>query len=523
VGVHAHDRAGAGDWGHRVSAQRSGGFLTFEIRAFVFPLVIVATVIVTADDSAPDFELIQPELFSANGGMPNAWADFDNDGDLDEFVGFRGRSNRLYRQERGRFTDVAAAVGLADTIETRAAAWGDFDADGHVDLYVGFIDGTPNRLYRNDGDGRHFTDVAHQLGLDLAGVSRQVSWIDYDNDGDLDLFIAFRDKPNRLFRHDGERFTDVTANSGIGDPRKTVGAVWFDMDMDGDLDLFVANQNGDTNGLFRNDRGRFVDVAHAWGVDAPRASEEFGGVGPAVADFDGDGYFDLFVANYGPSALYRNDRGQRFVDVTRTAGLLFDQHATTPAWGDYDNDGRPDLYVAGFLATETHYPDHLFHNPSTGSGQVPGTFVDALPVLVKEHDASHGVQWVDVDNDGALDLSLTNNDERGGHYLFRNRLPAALARQSLSVDVVDARGRHTRSGAEVRIYAAGTRRLLSSALVDTGGGYCSQNVMPVHVATPGASRVDVEVTTMSARGRQTTKRAGVDPRTAARPLLLKIE
>src|SRR6185503_13918203 len=193
VGVHAHDRARAGDWGHRVSAQRSGGVLTIGIKAFVFWLVVVAAVVVTADERALDFELVQPELFSANGGMPNAWADFDNDGDLDEFVGFRGRPNRLYRQDDGMFTDVAAAVGLADTIETRAAAWGDYDADGHVDLYVGFIDGTPNRLYRNDGDGRHFTDVAHQLSLDLAGVSRQVSWIDYDNDGDLDLFIAFRD------------------------------------------------------------------------------------------------------------------------------------------------------------------------------------------------------------------------------------------------------------------------------------------------------------------------------------------
>jgi len=110
---------------------------------------------------------------------------------------------------------------------------------------------------------------------------------------------------------------DVTAESGIGDPRKTVGAVWFDMDGDGDLDLFVANQNGDTNGLFRNDGGHFVDVAREWGVEAPRRSDEFGGAGVSVADFDGDGLLDLFVANYGPSALYRNDHGRRFVDVTR--------------------------------------------------------------------------------------------------------------------------------------------------------------------------------------------------------------
>ena len=165
--------------------------------------------------------------------MPNAWADFDNDGDLDEFVGFRGRPNRLYRQDYGRFEDVAAAVGLADNVETRVAAWGDYDGDGHIDLYVGFVDASMNKLYRNDGDGRHFTNVAPGLGLDVTGVTRQVSWIDYDNDGDLDLFIALRDRPNRLFRNDGGRFTDVTVESGIGDPRKSVGAVWFDIDGDG--------------------------------------------------------------------------------------------------------------------------------------------------------------------------------------------------------------------------------------------------------------------------------------------------
>src|SRR5207247_3752246 len=115
------------------------------------------------------FELVQPELFAASGGQPNAWADVDNDGDLDLFVGFnQGKPNRLYRNDRGTFVETAASAGIADLTDTRAAAWGDFDGDGNVDLYVGFTrrSETHNKLYRNDGGGKHFTDVAAKLGVD---------------------------------------------------------------------------------------------------------------------------------------------------------------------------------------------------------------------------------------------------------------------------------------------------------------------------------------------------------------------
>ena len=97
---------------------------------------------------------------------------------------------------------------------------------------------------------------ARAMGVDAVGESRQLSFVDYDNDGQVDLFVAFRDRPNMLFRNEGARFADVAKAVGVADPRKTVGAVWFDMDEDGDLDLFVANQDGDTNALYRNDGGR---------------------------------------------------------------------------------------------------------------------------------------------------------------------------------------------------------------------------------------------------------------------------
>ena len=466
--------------------------------------------------SEPAFEPVQPDLFSAPGAQPNAWADYDNDGDLDLFVGFRGAPDRLYRNDQGIFVDVAPEVGLANVEETRVASWGDFDQDGRLDLYIGFPAdaGTPNRLFRNEGDSVRFTDVAADLGVALVGTTRQTSWVDYDNDGDLDLFVAMRDQVNRLFRNDGGSFTDVTEAVGIGDSRRTVGVAWFDMDMDGDLDAFVANQNGDRDGFYRNDAGRFVDVARELGMDSPDRTEEIGGVGPAVADYDNDGDLDLFVANYGPDALWRNEGNGRFTEVAVGTILGEDFHSTTASWGDFDNDGWLDLYVASYLGDDPEAPDHLYRNAT-------GRFELVTPAAFLAKGASHGVQWADFDADGDLDLALANNSLEGAHLLYRNMLPPADAGRSVQVLVLDSAGMHSLAGAEVRVYAAGTRRLLGTRLVDTGGGYCSQNVMPVHVGLPrGVDRVDVEVTVLGRDGRRVTRAEDVDPDRLPRRVLI---
>lgn len=454
----------------------------------------------------PSFELVQPELFSAAGGNATAWADADNDGDLDYFVGFRGRPNRFYRNDGDRFVDVAAAVGLSDNHETRAAAWGDFNADGRADLYVGFADPkVPSKVYRNDGNGARFVDVARDIGLALVGVSRQPVWIDYDGDGDLDFFAAFRDGPNRLFRNDRGIYTDVTAASGIGDTRRSVSAVWWDFERDGDLDLFVANQEGDANGLYRQDQGRFEDVAAAAGVAGTPRPKADGGVGPSLADVDGDGDFDLFVANYGPSALYRAEGGSRFTDIAPDAGIDLRGHGVTSAWGDIDNDGRPDLYIANFIAGQPFYRDALFLNLGL-------RFAESLPAAMLKHDATHGVRFVDFDRDGRIDLSLANNDPAGGgHPLWRN---VSVARgRSIAIDVTDRNARRTRAGSEVRAYRAGTRELVSAGLVDSGSGYCSQSEMPVHLGIPSSwtGQVDVEIVTMLSRARHVSVVRAVNP------------
>lgn len=454
----------------------------------------------------PLFSHVQPELFSRGGTLTNAWADFDGDGDHDLFVGFNGEPNRLYRNDDGAFADVAAGLRIADTRPTRATAWGDFDGDGDPDLLLGFAsgDGPVLRLYRNDG-GR-FTDITIDAGLAVdSGAVRQPAWVDHDADGDLDLFVAFRDRANALYRNDDGRFADVASALGLADARRTVGAVWFDYDTDGDLDLVAGNMDGDANGLFRNDGGRFTDVAEAaglaWGGRAP-ADPANGTVRPCAADVDNDGRLDLFFANYGPNGLFLNRGDGTFEDVSERMGIAIDARYDACAFDDFDNDGQLDLFVNGTVTGGRSYRDHLFRNTGT-------TFEDVTPDLLMELEADHGVQWHDFDNDGDVDLALTGARPEGTHALLRNELAAAGAGRSVHVRVMGPSGAGTWPGAEVRAFAAGTDRILATRLLDAGSGYNSQSSVAVHFGLGTAAAIDLELAIPLAGRRYVERLTGI--------------
>jgi hypothetical protein len=244
-------------------------------------------------------------LGDAGAGAGFAWVDYDNDDDLDIFVTNGTSENRLYRNDsltaKG-FVEATPRI-LADPADSRGAAWGDYDNDGDLDLYVS-NDG-PNRLFRNRGNEK-FQDVTRSP-LDDSGIGQTVSWADYDNDGDLDLYLV-NDGPNKLFRNDGAGdFTDVTSGA-LADSGRGMGVGWADYDDDGDQDIYVANYG--INVLLENQGDDvFVDAT----TDVLRVP--FASAGVAWGDYDNDGDLDLYVANAGYNKLLRNDGGI-FTDVT---------------------------------------------------------------------------------------------------------------------------------------------------------------------------------------------------------------
>lgn len=487
-------------------------------RVVTFTALALSIPVFPAMAQAVNFTIVQPDVLGVTDALSNAWADYDNDGDLDLAVAYEYGILKLFQNNGGTFADVSGKSGLglvggasADAlkpIELRSAAWGDYDGDGHLDLYVGTRfagTGTPSALnrsylYRSNGNGA-FTEVAVEMGVDAPGASvRQASFIDLDGDGDLDLFMADRNGPNRMFRNDGSRFVDIAAQVGLADTRFTVGVCWFDMDKDGDLDAFVANQDGGTDAFYRNDKGQFSDIAPQLGMHQPGRAKDEGGVGCSIADYDNDGHLDIFVATYGENLLYRNNGNATLTNVAQKVGFSGKGHNVGASWGDFDNDGMIDIFVADYHDNEPH--NRLFR-------QTPKGFVDVITPVMNGSD--HGVQWADFDADGDIDLSLTNAFSKtvARHVLLRNELGEAARKNSVQVMVRDAKGKYA-PGAEVRLFdKAG--KVLGARLVNTGDGYNSQSVTPVYFGVPSGVPVTVEVTYVTAKGRVVQRQEGVHP------------
>ena len=391
-------------------------------------------------------------------GAGCAFFDYDNDGWMDIYFVNSGPSdfftptaplkNALYRNNRdGTFTDVTDKAGVAGGKFGMGVAAGDYDADGNVDLYI--TNYGPNILYRNNGDGT-FTDVTEKTGVTAPGWSTCATWFDYNNDGKLDLFVSsfvfydksqnplctdetlkrryycvprlFKPQPSRLFHNNGDgTFKDVSRESGIAEhPGKSFGAVATDINNDRLIDLFVANDTM-PNFLFVNKgAGKFEEIGLSAGVAYGATGRPRSGMGVDAADYDGDGWQDLFVANIDQEffSLYRNDKELIFTDQP---GEIAPATQLLSGWGlkffDYDNDGDPDLFLVNghpddmiesrIPRVKYREPLLMFENMSRGFKDVSASSGTVFSKMF----SGRGMALGDFDNDGDADVLTSNNGE----------------------------------------------------------------------------------------------------------------
>jgi len=360
-----------------------------------------------------------------------------------------------------------------------AVAVADFDGDGRPDLYFTNSQfGQPNALYHNNGDGT-FTDVAAEAGLaDLneagQGVSMGSVWGDFDNDGREDVLV-YRYGYLALYKNlDGHHFKDVTEEAGLHRWVNSNGAIWIDYDRDGLLDLYVTAYfrsdidlwhltttkimhnsfefatNGGKNLLFHNlGNGKFEDVTDKMGVGSTRWT-----LAAASADFNGDGWPDIYLANdYGPEELYLNDHGRRF--ILTTAGLQSESKSgMSVTLGDAYNRGRTDAFI-----TNISERGYLFQNNNLRLNQMPeaGRFRNVAEGEVADAGWAWGAQFGDLNNDGANELFVANGfisaDPKKSYWYAMSKIAGANARFFEDASTWPAFGNASLSGYErSRVY-----------------------------------------------------------------------
>jgi hypothetical protein len=443
-------------------------------------------------------EMFLPETTGAGC----AFFDYDNDGWMDIYLVNSGPcdfyapesplSNALYRNNRdGTFTDVTKQAGVPGNAYGMGVAAGDYDNDGFVDLYVAQY--SRGILYHNNGDGT-FTDVTQEAGVATQGWGTSAVWFDYDNDGRLDLFVCrfvdfdkgknqfcgnlrtgerlycipriYNPMPCWLFHNNGNgTFTDVSKESGIAKSlAKAWGVVACDINNDGWMDLFVANDTVE-NFLFMNRKGRFEEVGLSAGVGLSAYGRARSGMGVDAADYDQDGWTDLFVANVDQEmySLYRNNKNETFTDMAIANGIGSATRLMS-GWGlkffDYDNDGDLDLLLSNghpddkidsrIDGVKYLEPMLLFRN--TGKGLV-NVSSQSGPIFSKPL-AGRGMALGDFDNDGAVDVLVAVNN--AAPILLRNN--AAREKHWLGVKLVGQKSNRDAIGARITYQVGDLKR-----------------------------------------------------------------
>lgn len=449
-------------------------------------------------------------------GSGIALFDFDNDADLDIYFVNGGAlpgsppfstppTNVLYRND-GTFTDVTAEASVGDTGYGFGCCVGDYNNDGLRDLYV-TNDGI-NVLYENNGDGT-FTNVTERAGVGGASLSTGCAFVDYDADGWLDLYVVnyvqFSTEANRrcsrqgirtyctpealpaeadiLYRNNGDgTFTDVTKKARITETAgKGLGVVCGDIDNDGDVDIFVANDTTPNFLYLNNGDGTFIEDALFAGVALGEDGRAYSGMGANLGDFDNDGYLDIVITNFQEqtNSLYHNAQDGFFTEVSFAKGVG-EKSLPYLAWGvdfvDFDNDGWLDLFVAnGHLDENIAQIDPVgtYAQPNQLFWNERGNSFSEFALTEPRVYSSRGAAFGDVDNDGDVDIVVSNMNN--APTVLRN--DGGNARRWLRLQLIGTHCNRDAIGARATVV---TGDLTQIREVKSGSGYLSQNELHLH-------------------------------------------
>ncbi len=403
-----------------------------------------------------------------------AISDYNQDGLLDVYLCHSTGSSRLYKNTgRNHFVDVTDQIGVGVDELTASADWIDYDNDGDLDLFVSCYWNAP-RLYRNDGG--QFRDVAAEAGIVTHGrYNSQPAWADYNRDGHIDLFIAvFETEPaNFLFKNNGDgTFSDVADKAYVKEPVKARMASWADYNNDSWPDLIVSGQQGCV--LYHNDgQGSFLSA-----TERLRLGNTRDGLGNAWGDFDNDGDQDLFMANDGEVSLLLVNSGENSFSLGNarfSSGAP--SNSISPLWADFNNDGFLDLYVKHYDAAGT-----LFLN-SKGFSFLNITAESGL----RSEPAGCSSAWGDMDNDGDIDLMVTPYGS-GPLFYYENQMNS-LSGNAHWLDVTLAGSASNRMGldSKVRLFVNGKMQVRENKI---GEGCFVQNSPVLHFGLGNAETVD---------------------------------
>lgn len=442
------------------------------------------------------------DYFYAFGGP--IWGDYDNDGLLDLYTDNHDHAAPfLYHNNGdGTFTNIIKSSGIILGGDKHGSAWVDFDNDGDLDLFqtkgagAGHNVGMhKNEFYENLGGGT-FTNISTAAGTDDPdGRGRSVAWADINNDGYPDLLLGNLRTPVVLYLNNGDNtFTEITGPAGLGNLHY-VEVAFADYDNDGYPDIFVTNTQMNAQQpdiLFHNNGDNtFTNVSAQAGI-APLVQ----GRSIAWGDYDDDGYLDLFISRGTDDGalkqtLYHNNGDGTFTDVSDAAGVGVIANNRQACWGDFDNDGYLDLYVVNSGDdTNGKGPNYLYHNNRDG------TFTDVAArtgVQVLVPSRGRGAGWGDYDNDGFLDLFVTNGEDNtsfdmGPKILYHNR-----GNQNSWLEVVLVGTTSNRRGLGARVTVQAGRLTQYQEMNGALGHYLSQDAAPLHFGLAKARRATVTV------------------------------